>query len=475
MSISSKVPAPVAGPTVSPAGRLPFYYGWVNVGVAFVAMVATLPGRTWGLGLITEPLLRDLELDHDTYAQLNLWATLLGSLACFPAGWLIDRVGSRLVGTLLGLSLGAVVMAMSRVQDLPSLYVLVTLTRALGQVALTLVSLTLIGKWFKLRLSQAMGVFMFLTIFGFMVAERSLDYAVVQLGWRPAWYGVGLVLAAGFAPLTLLLARSTPEGCGLPVDGWALGPVGPGGAELDYGWFRAAREQEQGITAPERFSANPARQQRKEDLSAPVSQVDNAASLTFPQSLATPIYWLAALGVAVNALTQAGISLFGESLVEQRGMDRQTYVYLLIVSTFGALPGNVLAGWLGRKGSVQAWMALGMGLLLLSLIGLPLVQTETQVYAVAALWGLSCGINSVVFLAVWGQAFGRTHLGKIQGSSQVLQVLGSAFGPLLMVRCQALTGSYTYFFWASAAVCGILALLSLLVRLPSTRQRSSTP
>ena len=34
-------------------------YGWVMVCVAALAMVATLPGRTHGLGMITERLLAD--------------------------------------------------------------------------------------------------------------------------------------------------------------------------------------------------------------------------------------------------------------------------------------------------------------------------------------------------------------------------------------------------------------------------------
>jgi hypothetical protein len=40
--------------------------------VAAAAMVATLPGRTQGLGLITEPLLTDLGIGRVDYAQLNL-------------------------------------------------------------------------------------------------------------------------------------------------------------------------------------------------------------------------------------------------------------------------------------------------------------------------------------------------------------------------------------------------------------------
>jgi hypothetical protein len=41
---------------------------WVHVVIAALAMVATLPGRTHGLGLITEPLLADLHLDRQMYA-----------------------------------------------------------------------------------------------------------------------------------------------------------------------------------------------------------------------------------------------------------------------------------------------------------------------------------------------------------------------------------------------------------------------
>ena len=45
---------------------------WVHVAVAALAMVLTLPGRTHGLGLFTEPLLKSLSLDRESYGFLNL-------------------------------------------------------------------------------------------------------------------------------------------------------------------------------------------------------------------------------------------------------------------------------------------------------------------------------------------------------------------------------------------------------------------
>ena len=68
--------ARVADPSSSRAHRL--YYGWIVLLVAAAAMVGTLPGRTQGLGLITEPLLADLRISRVRYAELNFWATILG-------------------------------------------------------------------------------------------------------------------------------------------------------------------------------------------------------------------------------------------------------------------------------------------------------------------------------------------------------------------------------------------------------------
>src|SRR5262245_2341828 len=87
--------------------------GWTNVAVGAGIMVATVPGRTQGLGLITEPMIRDMGLDRVSYASINLWATLLGAAICLPIGRVFDRVGLRGTTVALTLALAAVVWAMS--------------------------------------------------------------------------------------------------------------------------------------------------------------------------------------------------------------------------------------------------------------------------------------------------------------------------------------------------------------------------
>src|SRR5262245_17425987 len=198
---------------------LPFYYGWVHVFIAALAMVGTLPGRTQGLGLITEPLLRDLQIDRVAFARINLWASLFGALFSIGVGRLIDRFGSRIVLTVVAVLLAFVVLGMSVTQQIAAIAILITLTRGLGQSALSVVSITIVGQWFVRRLNLAMAIYTIALSIGFMMAFPWIGTIVQVSGWRAAWWLIGLALLFGLAPLALLLVRRSPESCSIEPDG----------------------------------------------------------------------------------------------------------------------------------------------------------------------------------------------------------------------------------------------------------------
>ena len=117
MNKSPKLFSPAA--TTKVTGSV--YYGWTNLVLAALAMVGTLPGRTQGLGLVTEPLIADLHVSRVTYATINLWATLIGAAFCLPCGRLTDRFGSRIILTGVVLALGVSVLVMSHTSGLATL------------------------------------------------------------------------------------------------------------------------------------------------------------------------------------------------------------------------------------------------------------------------------------------------------------------------------------------------------------------
>jgi hypothetical protein len=80
---------------------------------------------------------------------------------------------------------------------------------------------------------------------------------------------------------------------------------------------------------------------------------------------------------------------------------------------------------------------------------------------------------TVVFFSVWGEVYGRLHLGKIQGCAQMMTVFASAVGPLLLAGTLKRTGSYDAIFYGLAVVVAALGIGSWLVRLPRRRQAAS--
>jgi MFS family permease len=113
------------------------------------------PGRSWGHSLAGASgwCCRARQL----YAQLNLWGTLLGAAFCLPIGRWLDRYGCRAVLLLNLLLLGLVVMWMATVSTWQWLFVGLILTPGLGQSAPSVVSITLVAKWFTgRRLGMAM-------------------------------------------------------------------------------------------------------------------------------------------------------------------------------------------------------------------------------------------------------------------------------------------------------------------------------
>jgi MFS family permease len=398
---------------------------WACIGVAALAMVATLPGRTHGLGLVTEPLLKDLQLDRVHYGAINFWATLIGAAFCVPWGWMTDRFGVRLVlaGTLA--SLGAVVIAMSRMAgdsiiNLPlfgpvvfDLFVLVLLTRGLGQSGLSVVSLALMGKAAGRRPGLRVGVYSFLVAMFFFAAGRAAKYAleVWEVDWRTLWaaIGCGVLLCL---PFVALIPSSSLRGEG-----------------------------------PERDAS-----------------VTHGATLG--QALRTPLFWVFGLSMSFYLLAAAGVSLFNQAILDERGFDQRVFLTIVAYSPLVGLASNLLTGWLATRWPLGRLLAVAMFALAAALSALPLVTTLFQVYAYAATFAAAGGMVTVIFFAVWGKAFGLRHLGKIQGAAQLLTVLASALGPLLLAMGHEATGSYMPRLQTLAAGAVVLGVAAWVVPWP---------
>lgn len=398
------------------------YYGWVVLGVATLAMIGTLPGRTQGLGLITEPLLRDLNIGRVTFAQINLVATLVGSLFCIGIGRLIDRAGSRVVLTVTALALGLTVLGMSQANGVIAMLVAVTLTRGFGQSALSVISLAMIGQWFRRRLTRAMAVYALVMSIGFMAAFPLVGAIVQSSGWRMAWAAIGVCLVFGLAPIAWLFDRSTPESIGAEVDG--------------------GRPQ--------------------------IEEVDVAGVQTMlGEALRSPAFWVFALASSVYGLVASGIGLLNESILVERGFTPDIYYQALAVTAITGLFGNFFAGALAGHTSLRSILVTALLVLAAGLAALAHVSTPAHVMGQAVAMGVAGGFIMVVFFSFWGRAYGRAHLGRIQGAAQAMTVVASAIGPLFLAVWSESTGSYAQAFYVLAGIVAALAVAAAVVVVPA--------
>ena len=399
--------------------RVPFYYGWIVLIFAAAAMVATLPGRSVGIGLITEPLIADLGISRLDFAGMNFWATILGALFNLICGVTIDRFGVRAVVTAVLFVLGAVVLGFSQVASAGIVFIfLLILMRGVGQSALSVVSLTMVGKWFVRRLSVAMGIFAVLMSLGFVVAIVVAGDVVLNHGWRVMWSGLGWILMV-LAGLSLLFVRRDPEVVGLDTEV---------------------------VT--------------NDDAQDPV------IGFTLVQALMTPAFYVFAIGSALYNLVIAGVLLFNQSILGELGFDETVFQYAMAVFMGTGLLGNFTAGWAAQRWSLGRLMTIAMLAVGIYLLAFPQLKTSGQALTHAGLLGFSGGVVSVIFFTAWADIFGRLHLGKIQGAAQVFAVLASATGPLFIESVFSSAGTYAPAFYALAPAVLLIAVFAWFVYIP---------
>jgi MFS family permease len=331
-----------------------------------------------------------------------------------PAGWVFDRFGLKLPTAAILFLLGAVVWRMSlHVGSVPVFFLLVLLTRGLAQSALSVASITAVGKGSVRRVGLAMGVYSVLVSLMFSVAFKGVGGWVSTSGWRTAWSRVAAVVVFGIIPLVLLCFRD---------------PIRRNAVEAAPG---------------------------------------TAAGQSLEEALRSPAFWVFGGATALYGLVVSGFGLFNDSVLAEHGFSEETYHNFLAYTSLMALLGQLLAAAISLRWTLQQLMSLAMFLYAVALGFFPLVGSLGGLWLLGSLMGISGGVITVVFFAIWSHAFGQKRLGRIQGAAQMLTVLASAVGPLVFAECHARFRSYTPALWLLAPVVFCFAVAAWRVRLPT--------
>ena len=426
------------------AQRTPFFYGWVIVAFGFVFGAFNVGMTSWGLGVFVTPMEEDLGWDRSViFLPLLVGAIVTTPLGIIVGPWADTRNGPRLLA-LAGIVLFAASLIYMKIAGSALGYIVIFgVVGGLGRFTVAM-ALVVVPKWFVRKRGLAQATVSAGFSVGPLIFPLILQTLVDSIGWRDAWFVMGIALLALAGPGAFFIIRS-PEDVGLRPDGDRddAPPPGPRGAPT---------------AAP-----------------GPGGRVSAATevSLTRREALHTRQFWLLVVAIGLATLAIRGMIPNFQPFFISLGFDATTAAASISVYAVPAIiMGFVFGALADRHGPQRPFLAVcsivASGLFLVSLVS----QFQNAGMMFAAMLYLGFGLNAffVVSQVFVANTFGRQHLGAIRGIMQTVNNLATFGGPWFFGFLFDLYAEYLLLFGLAVGVWLVTIVLGTLVRPLRPRQ-----
>jgi sugar phosphate permease len=407
--------------------RRNIHYGWVMVGVTFLAALISA-GSVGAPGVFIVPLQHEFGWSTaEISSALSIRFILFGLMAPFAAA-LLNRYGLRnvtLTAQLIIIAALLTSLAMTRVWQLVLLWGVV-IGIATGMTALVL-GATIATRWFAARRGLVVGIMTASVATGQLIFLPLLASLTDRFGWR---VGLGfmcvMLCVAAFAVLMLMCDRPSDVG---------LRPFGDNG------------------TAP--LPAPP-------PSSAPIVA---AALGTLRDASKSPVFWALFLTFAICGASTAGlIQVHLIPMCMDFGIPQVQAASLLAAMGIFDFFGTIMSGWLSDRFDNRWLLFWYYGLRGLSLIYLP--YSDFTFYGLslfAMFYGLDWIATVPPTVRLTAQRFGAERANLVFGwifAGHQIGAGAAAFGAGLS---RTLLASYLPAFFFAGALCIIAALTAISI------------
>jgi MFS family permease len=408
--------------------RLPFFYGWVVVAVAFVTMALGVNART-AFSLLFPPILDEFGWERGVIAGAFSFGFLVSAVLSPALGRLMDRRGPRVVMEM-GVGLVAAGLLLAPLIRRPwHLYATLGVLVGGGSVCLAYTGQALyLPNWFVRRRGLALSVAFSGVGVGSIILLPWLQGVIGRAGWRSACWTMGLLVLGLLAPLNLLL-KHRPEDIGLEPDGDRAAAAGTAAARttnvVDAAWA--------------------------------------AVDWTLARAMRTTRFWWIALGYAAGLFAWYAVQVHQTKYLVEVGFSTGYAAWALGFVSLAGIPGQIALGHLSdRIGREWVWTVgcLGFALCYAALLVLSQAPAAAVLaFMVAAQGMLGYGLTSVIG-AIGVEIFQGPHYGTIFGTLMLAAIGGGAAGPWVTGALYDATGSYTLAFWIAIG-CSVLSAVAI--------------
>ncbi len=404
--------------------RLPFFYGWVIVGIAFVTMAVSVTART-AFSLLMPPLIQEFGWDRGLAAGAFSFGFLVSAVLGPIVGRAVDRHGPSPVVLFGAVLLGSGLLAATQISGPIGLYLtLGTLVGAgVNCMGYTVQSLYL-PNWFVRRRGMAIGIAFSGAGVGAILLLPWLQTMIQTQGWRAACWTMGIMAFVVLAPINLFIWRR-PADLDLRPDGDTAGADGAGRRRLRI-----------------------------------VDPVWAATEWTLTRALRTRRFWWLCLGYFGALYAWYAVQVHQTQYLAEIGFPAMEAAWALGLVSIVGIPGQIVGGALSdRIGREWVWSmsCAGFALCYALLIAMETAPTHTLLYAMIVSQGLLGYAMTAVMGPIVAEIFEGPHFGAIFGVITVALVGGGAAGPWAAGLMHDLTGSYQPAFLLAIALCAVSA------------------
>ncbi len=410
--------------------RRNIHYGWVMVGVTFLAALISA-GTVGAPGVFIIPLQREFGwTTAEISSALSIRFILFGLMAPFAAA-LLNRYGLRnvtLTAQLIVVSALVASLAMSHLWQLMLLWGVV-IGIGTGMTALVL-GATIATRWFVARRGLVVGIMTASVATGQLVFLPLLASLTERLGWRTALALVCIVL--GVSALAVLMLM-----CDRPSD-LGLRPFGDTGTE---------------------------------PLPAPppnTTSIVAAALGTLRDVSKSPVFWsLFATFFICGASTNGLVQVHLIPMCLDFGIPQVQAASLLAAMGVFDFFGTIVSGWLSDRYDNRWLLFWYYGLRGLSLVFLPFSDfTFYGLSLFAMFYGLDWIATVPPTVRLTAQRFGAERANLVFGWIFAGHQLGAGTAAFGAGLSRTVLASYLPAFFVAGALCVIAALLALSISRP---------
>lgn len=413
--------------------RLPFYFGWVIVAVAFVTMAVSISIRT-AFSLLLPPLIDEFGWDRALAAGAFSFGFIVSAFLPPIIGRIMDRRGPRPV-VLTGVAIMAAGLLLApSIQSPWQLYATLGLLVGVGSTMMGFTAQSLfLPLWFERRRGLAISIAFSGVGAGAIVFLPLVQFIIESQGWRVACQAMGVAALVILAPLNLLL-RHRPQELGLEPDG-------------------ASKDGKQGA---------------RRGAARVVDEDWAGQEWTLARAMRTARFWWILVGFFCGLHAWYAVQVHQTRYLIEIGYAPGVAAWALGFVSVVGIPGQIGFGALSdRIGREPVWSigCLGFVLSYVCLVFMADTPSAPLLWTMVLTQGFLGYAMTSVMGAIVAEIFEGPHFSTIFGALSVAIIAGAAFGPWATGAIYDAAGSYQP-AWLVAIGCSVVSAASIWIAAP---------